>query len=246
MKTQEKQRKKRITEWTWRMEGWCHWWTIAQWCQSAPDHLRLCWINADIPVIVDLIIEIILQYQNEKESDVIMDQTTFIFFWYLTEALIQKHKAGQSFTVLFGDTTPAVSGIEHVTFGRSNHSAPSFTTYLPTTAQVLIQDYATVVLPLQAHVQPKSDSCLDIFFFFFLSFGDQTSIFFMWDFHFSCFFLFSPVIIDQLDQLDHWEIKLKSIIINITFPVLRWSHAHIYCTRVGLVYIFSNRFDTLP
>lgn len=132
MKTQEKQRKKRITEWTWRMEGWCHWWTIAQWCQSAPDHLRLCWINADIPVIVDLIIEIILQYQNEKESDVIMDQTTFIFFWYLTEALIQKHKAGQSFTVLFGDTTLAVSGIEHVTFGRSNHSAPSFTTYLPT------------------------------------------------------------------------------------------------------------------
>lgn len=173
MKTQEEQRKKRITEWTWRMEGWRHWWTIAQWCQSAPDHLRLCWINADIPVIVDLIIEIILQYQNEKESDVIMDQTTFIFV--LVFDWSRNTKRGKSFTVLFGDTTPAVSGIEHVTFGRSNHSAllaVSLPTYHSTSFDSRLHNSSTAT--------PGSCSTKVRFMpglFLFLSFSDQTSIF---------------------------------------------------------------------
>ncbi len=81
-----------------------------------------------------------------------------------------------------------------------------FTTYLPqhnfdsATRFPFTQRWPTVVLPLQAHVQPKSASCLDMNFFLVLAtklpFLSEVSTF-------SCFFLNSWVfVITDLTMLD--------------------------------------------
>lgn len=59
-----------------------------------------------------------------QERDVTMDQSAVVFFGIWSE-VTQKHKAGQSFAVLFSDSRTAVPGIEHVTLslqdGHPNH-----------------------------------------------------------------------------------------------------------------------------
>lgn len=57
---------------------------MSQWARSPLALMDSC--KDYIPVIMDLIIEVSLQYQIDK-SDVILDRS---YFWDLTEALIQK------------------------------------------------------------------------------------------------------------------------------------------------------------
>lgn len=124
-----------------------------------------------------------------------------------------------------------------------NHQTHLVRHYLPTYLPQhnfdsrFTQGWPTVVLPLQAHVQPKSASCLDFYFFLFFPW-------FWWpNFHFYLRFpllLLFPnqscvVAITDLTMLDcrslgcqrgNWEIKLMSMI-NFTHPVLTCLHK--YC-----------------
>lgn len=169
------------------------------------------------------------------ESDVIMDQTAFVF-------LVFDWGSGpetQSRTELSWGLSLWPSSYWAV----SPTTSPPycFTTYLPqhnfdsTSRFPFTQGWPTVVLPLKAHVQPKSAPCLGMNFVH--GFGDQTSIF-IWDFHSTCF---SPnqscvVVITDLTTLDwqfssersgHSESKLMSII-NIAYPIFTCSNAHTY------------------
>lgn len=89
-----------------------------------------------------------------------------------------------------------------------------FTTYLPQhnfdSRFPFTQGWPTVVLPLQAHVQPKSASRLDMNCF--VGFGDQTSIpfFFPEISTFPAFLRISPVITD-LTTLGQWSSALKGV-----------------------------------
>lgn len=154
---------------------------------------------------------------------------------------------GWSFTVLFQfNTRAAVLGYwRDVLLPTQLTIRPTscVTTYLPTYLlqhnfdSRFTQGWPTVVLPLQAHVQPKSASCLDFYFFLFFPW-------FWWpNFHFYLRFpllLLFPnqscvVAITDLTMLDcrslgcqrgNWEIKLMSMI-NFTHPVLTCLHK--YC-----------------
>lgn len=183
------------------MDKWHHWWTIAQWCQSGPDHLRLRWSNADIPVIVDLIIEILLQYEDEK-SDVKTDRlhSYFLVFDCGSDPETQSGTELHSCSVTQHWLFRGLSTWPYRTVARTTWPSLSFHSLPPATAQVWVKIsiYTTVVLPLQAHVQPNKPHARTCFFFVLVTKLPN----FMWDFHFFFFFLLSPVIMDHPTTLD--------------------------------------------
>lgn len=162
------------------------------------------------------------------ESDVIMDQTAFMFFLVFDWGSdpTELHCPARWYeSGCFGGLRARPSGYRAV----SPTVSPPYcsTTYLLQhnfdSRFLFTQGWPTVVLPLQA--QPKSTPRLDMIFF--LGFGDQTSIFIL---RFSCFspnqFLcrrdhghdYAGTTVFSSERGDYWETKLMSRI-NITYPL---------------------------
>lgn len=106
-----------------------------KWCHSGPEYLWLSWTKDDIPVMMDLIFEVALQYPNNR-GEVIIDHIN-----YCTQAVLVNESR-----CTFGPVDPSwyvngCHGIAHVTFylhnSLSNHFSTLLFQYRPTAAQLL-------------------------------------------------------------------------------------------------------------